>query len=152
MRLRVRTLMPGDIEHIAGNVRAADRAEILAASGEEDMYQVIADAVIRSTHYWVSATDRPVAIFGCTPMSLLGGVGVPWALATDEVLRYPSALVREGRRYVQRMLAVFPHLYNYVDARNTRSVRWLARIGFEIQPAAPYGAAGLPFHRFELRA
>jgi hypothetical protein len=39
-------------------------------------------------------------------------------------------------------------LENVVDARNTKSIRWLRRMGFEVLPAAPLGVEGRPFHLF----
>jgi hypothetical protein len=50
------------------------------------------------------------------------------------------------------MLKAFPHLVNFVHAKNTTSVRWLRRLGFTLHEAVPYGALGEPFHPFELRA
>jgi hypothetical protein len=149
---QVRALLPGDIQHIAANLRAADREELMASHGECEPLDAISKAVLMSSHFWTLADYEPLAVFGVTPLSLMGGSGAPWLLGTGRVFTARSALVRDGRRYVQRMLAVYPHLYNYVDARNTRSVRWLARLGFHIHAPAPYGVAGLPFHRFEMRA
>ncbi len=148
----IRPLRPGDIEHVAARLREADRQELIAAEGRDRPTDALCRAVLMSSDYWAFADHEPIAIFGAMPLSLLGGVGAPWLLGTDRLFRFPGALVREGRRYVQRMLAVYPHLVNYVDARNTRSVRWLGRIGFSLHPPAPYGAQGLPFHKFEMRA
>jgi hypothetical protein len=142
----------GDLEHIAAHVREADRQELIAATGSPDVLATLRESVMLSSHYWISEVDEPLAVFGVAPRSLMGDSGVPWAIGTNLVLRFPGAMVREGRRYVARMLEAYSHLQNHVDARNTRSVRWLARLGFEIHPARPYGAAGLPFHRFEMRA
>lgn len=49
------------------------------------------------------------------------------------------------------LAAPFALLTNYVDARNAVSIRWLRWLGFEIEPAAPFGIHGLPFHRFSMR-
>lgn len=153
MKVFARSLMPGDLEHIAARLRDADRREVQAIRGPVPMYDTLALAVLRSTHYWVSvAGDEPIAMFGVAPTDLLSGIGSPWFLATDRAEGYPRSLVVEGRRYALRMLEVYPHLMNYVDARNTRSIRWLKHIGFEVHPAEPMGIAGLPFHPFEMKA
>ena len=142
---------PGDIAYIAANLRQADRDELRAACGDLPVRDILADALARSTLCWTATTEDgvPLCLFGVAPISLMSDTGSPWLLGTDPV--YYRAIAREGRDYVQQMLAVYPHLLNFVDARNTRSVRWLARIGFQIHPAVPYGAAGLPFHPFEMR-
>lgn len=144
----------GDVRYIAERMRQADRDEVFAVRGEVNLVSVVADAVLRSSMCWTGITleREPVCIFGVVPVSLLTGQGSPWMLSTEKVFRFPGALVRETSRYLERMLGVYPHLENYVDARNVRSVRWLTRVGFTVHPPQPYGAAGLPFHRFEMKA
>ncbi|WP_421707117.1 hypothetical protein [Algihabitans sp.] len=50
-----------------------------------------------------------------------------------------------------RLQGRYDHLENWVDARNARSIRWLRWLGFTLEPAAPYGRFGRPFHRFWIR-
>lgn len=78
--------------------------------------------------------------------------GAPWMLAVEGVERLSRHLVTLGRRGVAQMLSVHPRLVNHVDARNTISIRWLERLGFTIEAAAPFGVKGLPFHRFTMEA
>lgn len=151
----VRQLMTGDIDYVAANMREADREEIYAACGSRDAREALIQSVILSSECYASVArndEKPVDIFGVVPVSLLEGRGRPWMLGTDRVSEFPSTLVKDARRYVRRMLAVYSHLENHVDARNTASVRWLARLGFTIHPATPFGPFGMPFHRFEKRA
>lgn len=155
VEVRFREVLPGDIAYVAERLRAADREEVRAVRAGISMRDALAESVLRSSHYETAVAvdgNEPIAIRGVAPVALLGGVGAPWMLATERAFLFPRALVVEGRRYVGQMLAVYPHLVNYVDARNLRSVRWLAAIGFKIHEAAPFGEAGLPFHRFEMRA
>lgn len=148
-----RPLESGDIGHVAAHLRQADRQELAAIHGDEPVQSVLASSVLCSSIAWTWVINgQPAAIFGVAPTSLLEGQGAPWMLATDAVFQCPGTLVREGRRYVRRMLELFPHLVNYVDARNERSVRWLARVGFTISPAARMGRNGELFHRFEMKA
>lgn len=83
---------------------------------------------------------------------MLAGQGSPWLLGTTLLDQLPGHLTRSAKTYLSQMQDQYPHLMNYVDARNVRSVRWLRRIGFTVHPAAPYGFAGLPFHLFEMKA
>jgi hypothetical protein len=48
-----------------------------------------------------------------------------------------------------RWASRYDQLFNYVDARNLRSIAWLQHIGFQVFEPQPYGLEGLPFHRFE---
>lgn len=149
--LSFRPARPSDAAIIDAGLRAADRAEIEASSGP-DTLSTLRQSIAMSIWALTFCVDaRPVAVFGVVPLSLLGGVGAPWLLATDELDQRSGPLTRGVRTYLPPMLADFPHLVNYVDARNTRSVRWLRRLGFTIHPATLRGVAGLPFHRFEMK-
>ncbi len=149
-----RAIEGGDIAHIAANLREADRREIAASRGPEVApLDAIGRAVLRSSHVWVGAAEdgEPVSIFGVAPISLLDGIGSPWFLSTERAYEYPRTLVVEGRRYLSKMRAIYPDLYNYVDARNDKSIRWLKRLGFALHAVEPYGPDGMPFHKFEIK-
>ncbi len=75
------------------------------------------------------------AIFGVVPLASPGH-GSPWLLGSDRVLTIPRELVREGRVWVDWLASVYPHLENYVDARNTVSIAWLKSMGFTFDGAS----------------
>lgn len=151
-KVNFRMVQTGDIDHVAAHMRAADRDEVIALRGPCSMKEALAECVLVSSHCWVGAFGRePFAIFGVMPISLLSGIGAPWMLGTDLATRFPRVLIREGRRYSQRMLEVYPHLINMVDARYASSINWLQRIGFSVCQPEPYGRGGAPFCRFEMK-
>lgn len=149
-----RALEEGDIAFLAARLRSDDRRELQAVWGAGvDFASILAHAVRLSTHLWVmEAAGEPIALFGVAPISLLQGVGAPWLLGTDAVKKQARTLVVKGRWYVALMDKEYPGgLCNFVDARNTLSVRWLRSLGFTLHPPAPYGGRGAPFHKFELK-
>lgn len=149
--VRIRPAEPGDCDALAANLRAADHDEILASSGEAPLY-IIRESVKQTPKTYTVFIDGELAcLFGMAPLGLLGRQGAPWLLGTPVLDRHPSVLMRYCLPYIAEMLESRSHLFNYVDARNVRSIRWLKRLGFKFHPAQPYGVAGLPFHRFELR-
>jgi len=89
---------------------------------------------------------------GVIPTSLLTGGGVIWLLGTDDVKRNARGFLEVSPGCLAQIMTRYHHLHNYVDQRNTASIRWLKWMGFEFQPAQPFGPYGLPFHRFEKRA
>lgn len=150
--VNVRPVQDGDIEHLAARMRQADRDEI-AACGRPDPVVALRRCVALSDLLWTATTNDEVAcMFGVGPLSLLGGVGTPWMLGTDLITQHPGAFIRHSRPYIAVMLAAYPHLHNYVDARNTRAIRWLKRAGFTVASPVPYGPNKMPFHPFEMKA
>lgn len=138
-----------DIEELAPNLRPGDVAEIRAASGlaPEDGLRT---SFALSTHVWAARhrRDGVVAVWGVGPLSLVAGRGCPWLLASPAFDRFGRQIVGLSRPLLARMKAAYPQLENHVDARNRRAVRWLAWLGFVVDPPARWGAEGLPFHRF----
>ena len=149
--IEIRLATSDDVEQLIADLREADRQELIA-SGEDPE-----DAIRRSVcdSVWTVAVridGKLAAITGLAPINgLLGSQASPWMLGTPHVDKYPSVLVKVGRLYSGAMLEQYPHLLNFVDARNTRSIRWLKRLGFTIHPAHVFGGRAHPFHLFEMR-
>lgn len=139
-----------DIAIVAANMRHADRleCEAMAACGPEEALR----RSIQSSHeaFVARVGGEPVCIFGLGVGSILGGMARPWLLGTDAVEWHCLTFLRANRRVVRGWAARFD-LENYVDARHTKSVRWLRWLGFKLDDAAPFGPFEYPFHRFEMR-
>lgn len=140
------------LEHIAENMREGDREECYATLGHRRYYDALRISVLASDSavMAVSAYGEPVAVLGVTTVSFLYNIGSPWMLGTPNAERYKRAFIDAGRTYTQFMLGEYSSLTNHVDARNTKSVAWLQRLGFSIEKPVPYGALGLPFHPFQI--
>jgi hypothetical protein len=148
----IRPTQPGDAAQLFAHLRASDLAEC-QAYGQPDIAAGIEASVRRSMLCWTGLADGELAaIIGVAPVNVLTGMGSPWMLGTPLLDRHQRVLVRRTPEYIARMLQAFPHLVNFVHARNTTSVRWLRRLGFTLHEAVPYGPLGEPFHPFELRA
>lgn len=140
-----------DIALLAENMRTSDVAEVRAC-GHEPL-EAVQRSVAHSLLCWSAFADGELAcILGCAPISIVSGIGSPWMLGTPVLDAQSRVLVRLTPRYIAEMLKAFPHLVNHVHAHNHTSKRWLRRIGFTLGEAAPFGALGEPFHRFEMRA
>lgn len=150
----IRRAQARDAAHIAGNLRAADRAELRAAGYSDDLHQrAIERSIAISVHAWTAEVNgQPGMVFGVRAEgdTLFSQSGIPWALGTDAVTANQRALVVLAPGYIREMLRAFPTLTNYVHAENTQAIRWLKRAGFVVERAAPI-ATGAMFHRFILR-
>lgn len=119
------------ISHIARHLRDQDRAELEAMHGGSPEL-ILPQSVLLSSHGWL-AVDRgePIAVFGAAP-SPLPGVGIVWMLGTDGVARAGRSIARQTAPLLDEMHTAYPVLWNYIDARNSVSLRWLRWVGFEL--------------------
>lgn len=148
-------MVPATLDHaqeLAWNMREADRQEVWAAAHYSPR-QATFFSLEASRDARVGLVDgRVVCMFGVGPAAIVSTTGVPWLLTTDLVKKHAGPFLRRNKRVVEEMLAAYPFLRNHVDERNTMAIRWLRWLGFEILLAEPFGAEGLPFHPFEMRA
>lgn len=135
-------------------LRAHDLDEVRAAFGDIDLRSLLVEGVAASFEPGVlrAPDHRLCCLFGATPHgSTLSDIGLLWALSTDEMARHPLASTATTKRYIEYVRRHrFPRLMNWVDARNTPSIRWLRRLGFTIDPPEAYGIEQRPFHRFHM--
>lgn len=138
-----------DLLLLLPRIRKADVDECEALFGKNTV-SVAACETYRNSQmrYTMEEDGIVIAMFGVAAPSLLSTVGAPWMFGTDQIEAHPRSLMRDGRTYIDAMLRLFPRLENIVDARNTKSIRWLRHLGFTIDPAIPVGVARLPFHPF----
>lgn len=149
-KFQIRNANQGDAVWFSTRLRDADLAEVQATAGP-DIEATLRTAVAQSEMVWVaSRRGLPVVLLGCAEIE--PGVGSPWLLATNEALRLGPSLTALAKERVALVRKTWPKLANYVDVRNTVSVRWLARIGFEIRQPVPYGVNGELFHPFGMEA
>lgn len=137
-----------DADALAPRLRLADRREIMASHGDKAR-QSLVRGVERSDEVLVGvAGDDVICMFGVRRPALLLNEVSPWLLAAKGVERHRAAFLLASRDTVQEWKQRYSRLENWVDARNTLSIRWLRWLGFTIEPAVPYGHFGRPFHRF----
>lgn len=130
---------------VAASLRESDVQEIQAISGRspEDALHAAVECSAWS-FACVDDAGKPLAIFGLAPIA--PGTASPWFLATDDLKEHSREFLRISRRWVEEISERYPVLLNYVGVHNTRALKWLRFVGFDIHPPVPYGVAGLPFH------
>lgn len=127
-------------------MRAEDMLEVAAASGW-DPFEALQGSIARSVCAFALELGGELAgIFGVSHGPVLAGYDVVWMLTGRAVDRHRRAFWRESVRVMRILLERWPVLANAIDARHASSLRWAQRLGAEIQPARPWGVAGLPFH------
>lgn len=145
---KYREAREGDASSLAERLRAADKAEIIAMSG--DVLKGLADSIAVTPDArvaYLDNPDRPEAVFGVAPTKD-PRFGIPWFLGTDEIDARPKFFIRESRRIVSEWERRWSLLANWVDSRNHKRLEWLRWLGFQFGPVATFGPDQVPFFEF----
>lgn len=152
MKYAIESATQAHVAAMCPHIRQADRNEVMASAGR-DVEELLPECVDRAEMAWAGLVDGEVAcIFGVQGASLLSETGFPWMIGTDLIEQHAKPFLRRNRKMVGVMLDRYPHLINYVDARNAKAIEWLQWLGFEIHEPEKFGAYKMMFHPFEMRA
>jgi hypothetical protein len=149
-RYEVVDAKPEHIEPIAERIRQADIDELWAAAAmlpRDALRFSLAGTTISGT--WL-VDEEPAAIGGIADYQ--GGSGVVWLITTDLVEKHTRGFLEESRRAFARVKPHYDCLFNYVDQRNRRAIRWLQWLGFKMSDPVIYGVFRRPFLPFSWRA
>ena len=144
-------IVPATVDHVielALNMRVEDQNEIWAAAHFTPWEALVSSISFTDIPYAGLADGKVLCIFGVGTRSLMSNKGVPWMLSTNLVSDHMRAWARGSRTAFEYMTRNINSLENYVDARYTSAVRWLAWLGFTVHPAEAYGMDGTPFCKF----
>lgn len=110
-------------------LRRADNDELAAQN--RDPFDALHDSYMASKpHVFTIVVDgKPAGVFGVGQGPTMHH-GVPWMLGNEKLLKIPRDLVVIGREWINYLNGIYPHLENWVDARNDVSIRWLKAMDF----------------------
>ena len=136
---------------MAPQVRKADADECWAAAHKTPIESLIGGLQASEKCFTVLHEDRPIAMFGVVARGPASPdfprIGIVWMLGTDEVIDLWRAFGRWSKVWLGEVAYGYDALMNYVDARNTRHLRWLHWLGFEtVKVHNGHGPEKLPFH------
>jgi hypothetical protein len=124
----VREALFEDAVHIAYNLREADRCEL----------QETGDPVDLLLKGWQVSDWCNVALVDGLPAVIWGVAGAdertgsPWLLATDAIDKISKTFLMHCKPDIDRMLAAYPRLFNYVHIGNHKAQQWLQWLGFDL--------------------
>ncbi len=151
---RVRAAAADDARRLAPHLRAADIAEIRAASGLAPEAALLDGIAFSRLAFAVERRDAPpatapLALFGVADHPLGPEIGAPWLLAHRELPRIARAFLREAALWIEILGAGRSALSNCADARNVLHLRWLSLLGFRcVRRIDAFGAERRPFIEF----
>jgi hypothetical protein len=137
------------VKDVARNLRVQDFDEVFAATGEIPLESVVEDWIMSSRRWIVlNKNNKAVAVLGVRPKTMFSDIGIPWLLGTKGLEKMKKFFVKHSKMIIEQMKIGFKVLYNYVDTRYIKAVKWLVWCGFTIEGTELIGALNMPFHRF----
>lgn len=141
------------VEHVAKNLREADRIEACRITNSADAIRAVVESsrASRFTLVGLESGTTPVAVAGVSPSSAVG-IGVPWLVGTDRITEKPFQFLRKAKSVLEMMFekSGYDHFYNVVDAENLVHQQWLTWVGAEFAPE-PRQINGYDFFEFSIR-
>lgn len=139
---------PAHVVLIANRMRLADKREAWAGY-RLTPFQAVQQSFLASREPKVGIADGwPVCMFGCSDHGFLGMVGHPWLFTTELLPPHAKAFLRRNDSYIASLMQRYVLLENWVDARNKAAILWLRWLGFQVEPAAPFGPNRELFRHF----
>lgn len=144
--LMIRTAVESDLPRIAENLRESDAAEVYYSHRHTPSEALAYSFGISDPCLTLVYKGRPIAIFGLAPTG--AKTASAWLLGTREIPSVWPSFLRLSRAVIDRFLDLYPVLFNYVDAGNYASQRWLQWLGAKFDDPEPHGPLGCRFRRF----
>lgn len=137
-----------DVDYLESRLRESDVKEIWASCHNVSR-EALQSGLERSVYCMTIVKDgEPIGMFGVRGESVVGSVGIVWALGTDRIKEVPMTVLMRSRKYIDQMLSIYPMLTNFVHAENLVSLRWLKKLGATILEKKPFGCDSELFHQF----
>lgn len=110
-------------------MRDTDRAE-MAALGHDPLTIPMTSLCLSDPDLRWSLLDQGRAVGVCGASRLNDEVGIVWLLTANGFGRDVRAVQKITRELLDKMHSRYPILFNWIDDRNLRSLRWLRAAGF----------------------
>lgn len=140
-----------DVLVLRETMRREDRDEVWASHHFTPEKALLVCYSFSSVCHTLLFQDTPIAMFGVIPDADVETEATIWFLGSEIIETCKKSFLEACRLFIDGMLGMYPVLYNYVDARYRKSVRWLKWCGAEISEAQPWGVENLPFHYIRFR-
>lgn len=152
--IRYRIPTADDLIYIADHLKDNDYREVvgLVGKGVAAIRQELLDSARQSCFMRTCLIDgEPVAAFGIVRTNPFRKEGIVWLLTTPRTLEHKIFVGRKTKQAMQGFLTEWERLYNFVDAGNELSIKWLKWLGAAVYPAEETGIFGCKYHYFEFK-
>ena len=144
----VRPAILADALQLAPKMRIADREEIRASNGSSPLEALVIPFTYKEGRSYTiigTAKEGVIGMFGVAPTKD-PEYGVAWLLSSETLFKHTKQFIKECPYWVSQMSEGYTYIYNWVDRRNWKSLKWLQFLGFEAkEEMKQYGVGKLPF-------
>lgn len=148
--LQIDTATQADAMYVAENIRDEDRAEMEATSIKGNIRDnILLNMRLSKFTYAARVGDEVLCIGGIIIDT--HNQAQAWLLTSKDVDKHWRLFSRASRSVIMKLVTGFSVVYNYVDIRYIKSIRWLAWIGFVDGPVYNMAPSGLPFVKMSLK-
>ncbi len=140
-----------DAIDLAPRLREADKNEFRAYLGIEPEAALPFDIGNGDGDKWAMIGDdgRVFGLFGVQAVDQHPTFGLVWMVSSDDIWKYRRQFIETTPKVLEMLHRKYPLLGNHIDARNTKHVYWLRRLGFSFLRTIPeFGVQRRPFHEF----
>ena len=144
----VRPAILADAIQLAPKMRIADREEIRASNGSSPLEALVIPFTYKKSRSYTiigTAKEGVIGMFGVAPTKD-PEYGIAWLLSSEDLFKHKKQFIKECPYWVSQMSEGYTYIYNWVDRRNWKSLKWLQFLGFEAkEEIKQYGVGKLPF-------
>jgi len=144
----VRPAILADVLQLAPKMRKADREEIRASDGKSPLEALVIPFTYKEARSYTiigTAKEGVIGMFGVAPTKD-PEYGIAWLLSSETLFKHTKQFIKECPYWVSQMSEGYTYIYNWVDRRNWKSLKWLQFLGFEAkEEIKQYGVGKLPF-------
>ena len=137
-----------DALQLAPRVRIADREEIRASDNKSPLEALVVPfSIDKSKNYTIvgNLNEGVIGMFGACPTKD-PAYGVAWLISSENLFKHTKQFMKECPYWISQMGNGYEYLYNWIDRRNWKSMKWLQFLGFEPKDEMKqYGVGKLPF-------
>ena len=143
MKYSIRAAKIEDVFKSAHRLRQAD-VEELQALGYDTAQDALLVAIAHSELSFVDTVDGSPEAFGGVMSN-----GMVWCVTTTEYIEdHTRRFLSITKELIEALQQTYPVLWNYVYKKNTKHVRWLKFMNFELLEEVPYGPNKETFIKF----
>ena len=144
----VRKAELNDALELAPKMRMGDRKEIMASNGSTPLESLVIPFTQKGAKIYSiigTKSEGVIGMFGSTPTNEKD-YGVVWLLSSEHLFRHIKQFIKECPKWVAEMSEGYEYVYNFVDERNWKSLKWLQFLGFEPkEKIGDFGVGKMPF-------